>query len=158
MDRAQAAAYLSWRYGPPYEFYNTPPACLDEAMAEIFSGGSDYYAVLDGGGGLYGIFEYAFPDGVMEIGLGIRPADAGKGQGRAFAGRCIAFGRETYRYSGPVRLKVADFNARAIRLYRQMGFVQTGEEPAVSYGRPVTFLVMELVPESTEPDKTPTKS
>lgn len=104
----------------------------------------DYYTVLADDGSLFGIYEYQFDDdGMMEIGLGIRPADTGKGHGAAFVEDCIAFGRSRYAYAGPVVLRVASFNSRAIYLYTKLGFVETGRQQAVSYGTPVEFVVMQ---------------
>lgn len=145
MTREQADEYLRWHYDAPYEFYNTPPQSYDENMSEIFDdNGDDFFSVLNDEDQLFGMFEFSFPDSVMGIGLGIRPQDTGKGYGREFVQQGIAFGRAKYRYGGTVRLRVADFNTRAIRLYTSLGFVETGREQAMSYGNPVVFVCMEL--------------
>ena len=145
MNREQAIESIQWRYPAPYAFYNTPESGFDEALSEAMEdNGMDFYSVLDDAGGLFGLFEYSFAEGIMEIGLGIRPDKCGAGHGRDFVRRCIAFGRETYAYSGAIRLMVADFNERAIHLYRALGFIETGRKESESFGTPVTFVVMEL--------------
>ena len=145
MSRDHAIESIHWTYLHPYTFYNTPDDAFDEALCEIMENkGMDYYSVLDETGRLFGLFEYSFDGGVMEIGLGICPAQCGKGNGKAFVLRCIAFGRETYAYAGKIRLMVSDFNARAIHLYRSLGFVETDRLESMSFGTPGTFIVMEM--------------
>lgn len=145
MTREHANESFYWHYDTPYEFYNTPLQHYNENMSEIFDdNGTDFFAALDDEDQLFGTFDFSFPDGMMEIGLGIRPQDTGKGYGREFVRRCIAFGQAHYGYEGAVRLRVADFNARAIRLYTSLGFVETGREQALSHGNPVVFVCMEL--------------
>ncbi len=143
MDRARAEEYLAWRYDPPYEFYNTPPHALEETLAEILcDNGIHYFSVLDESL-LFGMYEYSFEGGAMEIGLGIRPQSTGQGKGRAFVESCIAFGRDKYAYRGKIVLRVADWNERAIYVYEQLGFVRIERISALSYGEPVVFIRME---------------
>ncbi|WP_226579628.1 GNAT family N-acetyltransferase [Halobacillus litoralis] len=57
------------------------------------------------------------------MGLGLAPALTGKGKGKVFCGAVLDFIEE--KDPGiPIRLSVATFNRRAIRLYRSLGFVQ----------------------------------
>ncbi len=145
MNRDYALEYTKWEYASPYEFYNTPPSGIGETMDEILGdSGMDYYSVLDEDGSLFGMYEYSFHGKIMEIGLGIRPELCGQGYGKDFVRQCISFGREKYAYTDVIRLMVADFNTRAIHLYRSVGFVETDRINKVSFGKPVTFIVMEL--------------
>lgn len=145
MDGARAREYLAWEYPPPYAFYNTPPHALAQALAEIEEdNGMDFYAVLDDTGAMVGMFEYKFPAGVMEIGLGLVPEGCGQGLGAAFVRRCVEYGRQRYGYGGPITLRVADFNQRSIKLYTRLGFVETARKQADCYGAPVTFIHMVL--------------
>lgn len=144
MNRPEAKAYLDWVYPAPYEFYNIPAEVHATEMDNIFAeDGEDYYSVLENDE-LIGMYEYAFPSGVMEIGLGLAPAYTGAGRGRTFVQAGIAFGRQRYHYAGPVTLEVADFNARARHLYEALGFKPTGTRTAEAYGTPVTFVQMRL--------------
>ena len=144
MESSHALAYVGWEYPPPYGFYTIPPVARKDVVREIWAeNGQDHYAVLAADGTLFGVYVFSFIDGVMEMGLGIRPADTGKGLGKRFFHEGIRFGRMRYGYHGKVVLRVAGFNARAIHLYRSAGFVPVGEEQTNSYGVPVTFLVME---------------
>ena len=144
MNHAYAMEYINWKYTPPYEFYNIPPGGVEETLEEIFgTSGMDYYSVLDEDGSLFGMYVYSFCDGTMNIGLGIRPASCGQGNGNDFVRTCISFGREKYAYTGVIRLMAADFNLRAIHLYCSVGFAETGRVDKLSYGTPVTFVLME---------------
>ena len=156
MDEAQARAYLSWEYPEPYAFYTVPPAHREEELRTILDrSDGEYYAALDEAGEMVGIFAYEFPDGMMELGLGLRPDLTGQGLGEAFVRQCLAFGLETYRHQGPVVLLVADFNRRAIRLYEKLGFQTASEVTRSSFGEEVTFLFMVLSPQA-DPRKNPT--
>ncbi|MFD1393669.1 GNAT family N-acetyltransferase [Lacticaseibacillus jixianensis] len=144
MNRPEAKAYLEWTYAAPYEFYNIPAAEHAAEMDEIFAeDGDDYYSALDGDA-LIGMYEYSFPEGVMEIGLGLAPEYTGAGRGRGFVQDGIAFGRQRYHYAGPITLEVAAFNARARHLYEALGFKEMGTREADAYGTPVTFVKMQL--------------
>lgn len=145
MNYAEALEYTAWQYAPPYTFYNIPAEAQEETLGEIFAeaGAGQYYAVLDDSGELFGMYEYSFSNGTMEIGLGIAPQHCGQGNGVEFVEQCIAFGRKNYAYTGPVSLMVADFNTRAIHLYKKIGFAKTGVHQTTSFGIPVTFVKME---------------
>lgn len=144
MNRPEAKAYLEWTYAAPYEFYNIPAVEHATEMNNIFADdGDDYFSVLEGDN-LIGMYEYAFPEGVMALGLGLAPEYTGSGRGRAFVQGGIDFGRQRYHYAGPITLEVADFNARARHLYAALGFKETGTRDADAYGTPVTFVKMQL--------------
>ncbi|WP_412989587.1 GNAT family N-acetyltransferase [Pediococcus siamensis] len=145
MNAQQANAYLNWQYPEPYTFYNFPPSISrSELLNEILNGNSDYFSVLDKQDRLFGIYEYQFHNGIMEIGLGIRPEDTGKGYGEQFVKQCIAFGQQHYHYFSKITLEVASFNQRAIHLYQKMGFKKTSERDAHPFGIPTTFISMTL--------------
>jgi ribosomal-protein-alanine N-acetyltransferase len=73
---------------------------------------------------------YNSPDtGVIEqqyIGLGMRPSLSGQGRGVAFFTSTLAF-RQPHFYATRLRLTVAQFNRRALALYKQFGFQKTAE-------------------------------
>lgn len=73
MTAQQANTYLNWQYPEPYTFYNFPPSISrSELLNELLASNSDYFSILDDDNQLFGIYEYQFHNGVMEIGLGIR--------------------------------------------------------------------------------------
>ncbi len=60
---------------------------------------------------------------MIDIGLGMKPALAGKGMGKEFFQAGIAFAAKEFN-SKMFRLSVATFNTRAITLYKNIGFKQ----------------------------------
>lgn len=106
-----------WRYEPPYDFYDgdVDPVLNPER----------FYEALDGEGVLVGNFYFEEKGDSLEIGLGLRPDLTGRGLGLEFFRAGLEFGRQRFC---PVRmiLNVAAFNERAIAVYEQAGFCETG--------------------------------
>ncbi|WP_322760630.1 GNAT family N-acetyltransferase [Frankia sp. Cr2] len=106
-----------WRYDPPYDFYddegpeNNPERC--------------FAARDDDDGRLVGFYEFEPQGEVLVYGLGLRPDCTGRGLGEQFVRAGLEFAREVYAPRRVV-LAVAAFNVRAIRVYRRLGFTETG--------------------------------
>lgn len=82
------------------------------------------YAVYSGTV-LYGIFEYYFRDGIMEIGLALNPDFVGKGNSKQFILRGIDFAIQTYHYRQPyIMLTVEIKNEPAYYAYLKAGFTE----------------------------------
>ncbi|KON84681.1 hypothetical protein AF331_11655 [Rossellomorea marisflavi] len=129
LNREAAEEILAWKYEPPYDFYENERS--EEAVAEL--SGGEYRLVLDESGQMYGFFctgssaqvpighEFGvYPDDHVDFGLGMNPAFTGRGTGAAFTAFILKeIRRDT---SLPIRLSVATFNKRAIKVYEQLGF------------------------------------
>ncbi len=127
-----ADTIATWRYPPPYDFYNPDPAIA----AYLLDPANAYFAAYSAQGALAGFFCYGAEAqvfggqvlgryseaGTLDIGLGLRPYLTGRGSGGAFVAAGLAFGRGRYRPQA-FRLTVTCFNTRAIRVYTQLGFV-----------------------------------
>ena len=111
------AEIATWRYEPPYDFYNgdVDPVLNPER----------FFAARDEGDALIGFYYFEQKDDVLEYGLGLRPDLTGRGMGLEFFRAGLDFGRELYRPS-LMRLYVAAFNERAIKVYERAGFRETG--------------------------------
>ncbi len=148
---AERAVWLirTWRYPPPYHVYNVH---VDEAMDEFLDG--SYYAAENDSGELIGFFCFGaaarVPAGhaagcydadALDIGLGLRPDLTGQGMGRGFMQAGIDFAARELG-AACLRLSVLQFNRRAIRLYRNLGFLQTCQFCAVDLGMSRVFWVM----------------
>jgi [ribosomal protein S18]-alanine N-acetyltransferase len=107
------ALLATWRYPPPYDFYDgdIEPVLDPERFFE--ARGPDEQLV-----GFY-YFEPKPPD--LDYGLGLRPDLTGHGLGLEFFLAGLAFARERYR-PRRVLLHVAAFNERARRVYERAGF------------------------------------
>ncbi len=107
----------TWRYEPPYDFYDgdVDPVLNPER----------FYEALDSDGVLVGNFYFEDKAESLEIGLGLRPDLTGTGLGLEFLRAGLAFARRRFG-PGPVSLNVAAFNERAIKVYERAGFEETG--------------------------------
>ena len=77
----------------------------------------------------------------LDIGIGLRPDLTGLGLGEVFFAACLAHALRTRRPAS-LRLAVATFNQRAIRVYERAGFRTIGTCPSPVRGRPVPFRIM----------------
>jgi RimJ/RimL family protein N-acetyltransferase len=76
-------------------------------------------------------------DGVLDVGVGMRPDLVGQGRGREFATTVLDFARG--RGATRLRAVVQDWNTRSLRLVERLGFVRVGTHDVGD----VTFVVVE---------------
>ena len=132
VDEKSAREFLGWQYEPPYDIYNCPLGELDVAIEYNIDPGNNVYAMLDQNGELVGYCSYGkdaqipggdYSEGALDIGLMIKPALTGRGLGAAFVNEVIRNGIEEYTPK-KLRVTVAAFNHRAIRVWQKNGFQQ----------------------------------
>ncbi|MDN4491972.1 GNAT family N-acetyltransferase [Ureibacillus aquaedulcis] len=130
MNEQYAIQILNWKYEPPYDFYNNE--CTKEALEELLD--NTYYALVGTKNELFGFFcigksaqvaaghaALAYEENFVDMGLGMNPLFVGEGRGAEFCSFIIKFIEEKHENT-PIRLTVAEFNERAIRLYEKIGF------------------------------------
>ena len=83
------AEIATWRYDPPYDFYNGDP--------EPVLNPERFFEVLDSNERVVGFFYFEQRDDALEYGLGLRPDLTGKGLGLDFFRSGLEFGRDRYR-------------------------------------------------------------
>jgi len=124
----------SWHYEGPYAVYNLS-ADPEDDPAEMLDRRSPYFAIRDEQGTLVGFFGFgtcAQPwghdeprlysdEGILDIGLGMRPDLTGKGIGLSFVNAGLEFAKGQFAPE-MFRLYVMTFNERAIRVYEHAGF------------------------------------
>jgi RimJ/RimL family protein N-acetyltransferase len=113
-DFAEIAA---WHFGPPYDFYDVGAVPVQNPER--------FFVGREADGQIVGFLCFEQKDEVLEYGLGLRPDLTGRGLGLDFLRAGLDFGRERYR-PALVRLYVAAFNERAIKVYERAGFRETG--------------------------------
>ena len=113
MTPAAFAELASWRYEPPYDFY-------DGDQEEPLNP-ERFFSVRDDSDAIIGFYYFEPNDDVLDYGLGLRPDLVGRGLGLGFFRAGLEFGRERYVPS-LIQLHVAAFNVRAIRVYERAGF------------------------------------
>jgi [ribosomal protein S18]-alanine N-acetyltransferase len=125
----------AWRYDPPYDFYDGDGLPVKNPES--------FFAVRDDKGALIGFYFFELWGDALFYGLGLRPDLTGRGLGEQFMLAGLKFARPIYGQRRVV-LYVAAFNERAIRLYRRLGFTETGRhtETFDGYGA-VEFVDME---------------
>jgi [ribosomal protein S18]-alanine N-acetyltransferase len=133
LSRAAALAITRWRYPPPYDAYDIVDGVMIMAFLRAQREGG-YYELSDGAGELVAFCgfgadarvpggDYSAPE--LDLGLGVRPDLTGQGEGMRYLTAVLDFARGHFGPQ-PLRLSVAAFNQRAIRLYTRAGFVAAG--------------------------------
>lgn len=125
----------AWRYEPPYDFYDGDGVPVKNP--ELF------FAARDDDSSLVGFYFFEPRDDALFYGFGMRPDLTGRGLGEQFVLAGLEFARALHGRRRVV-LDVAAFNERAYRLYRRLGFCETGRHTATfdGYGT-VEFIDME---------------
>lgn len=133
IDEPCAQQIVTWRYDPPYDYYNPDPDRAKQNIQRFLDRPEDYAGIYDEHRQLMGYCCFGaeaqvtggnYTDGALDIGVGLHPDLTGKGNGKAFFSAILDFSA-TKRSPGAFRVSVAEFNHRAIRLYVNMGFAKT---------------------------------
>ncbi|MCP3026417.1 GNAT family N-acetyltransferase [Halobacillus sp. A5] len=142
-NQAEHIAY-HWHYDGPYSFYNMeadPDDLADFLNPEVR--GDHYFAALDQDGVLVGFFSLdPFEDGKVDIGVGLKPELTGQGLGMEFLTKVIYHAQSLFK-PRVLTLSVADFNQRAIKLYRKAGFEPVATFLQKTNGSHFKFIKME---------------
>jgi ribosomal-protein-alanine N-acetyltransferase len=144
MDQSEALEIADrWKYGGEYAFYDmtADPEDYEELVTPALRG-NRYFSVYSGDD-LTGFFCVEQEGGDIEIGLGLRPDLTGRGRGGAFLEEILRFVQENYSFE-KIRMDVASFNQRAIKVYERAGFVKTGTAKVPTNGGIYDFTMMEL--------------
>jgi len=134
MRRQDAEDILSWRYDAPYDFYNPPSeGPRDHFISQFLKPSLNFHVVLDQYQQMLGFCSYGidgqvpggrYDDDALDIGLGMKPDQTGKGLGEHFFKAIVEHAENKFQ-PDHYRLTVARFNARAMRLYQRFGFDET---------------------------------
>lgn len=128
MDLPDAQAVLSWRYDPPFDWYNPPVESL-ETVANLLDPRWQFHSVKFG----VTLLAYAsfgadgqvpggdYSEAAVDVGLGLAPHFTGQGYGAVIVSAITRFALDA-QASKVARLTVARFNQRAIKLYTRLGF------------------------------------
>jgi [ribosomal protein S18]-alanine N-acetyltransferase len=148
-DEKSSREFLAWRYEPPYDIYNCPPEQVEEAVRYNTDPVNNIYAMFNPQGELVGYCSYGadarvrggdYSESGLDIGLMLKPALTGQGRGADFAREVISNGVEMYDPK-KLRVTIAAFNQRAIRVWEINGFRKTQTFKRVRDG--MEFIVME---------------
>ena len=132
-DKTSAREFVQWKYPPPYDVYNNPEEHLGDAVHYNIDPANNVYAMFDRADELIGYCSYGpdaqvpggdYGEEALDIGLMIKPELTGQGMGSEFAGAVIRNGLVQYT-PRKLRVTIAVFNKRAIRVWEKNGFQQT---------------------------------
>jgi len=147
MTTEYAKQISGWTYGNEYALYSFESG--NDTIAELMN--SEYYAACDAAGELYGYFCFgasariatveaeAYAPDMCDFGLGMKPELCGKGLGYSFVRSGMDFAVNTLK-ADQIRLTVAAFNTRAIRVYERIGFKPASSVTHRISGKP--FMIM----------------
>jgi RimJ/RimL family protein N-acetyltransferase len=132
-EKKHARIFVNWKYEPPYDVYNCPPDEIGDAVQYNIDPTNNVYAMLDQNEELVGYCSYGkdaqvpggdYNEEALDIGLMIKPELTGQGMGAAFVEEVIRNGIEKYAPE-KLRVTIAAFNKRAMRVWERNGFQQT---------------------------------
>jgi GNAT superfamily N-acetyltransferase len=130
LTQLDANEVVSWVYEAPYGLYNVPPKERPRAAQELLHSGAR--ALFDEDG-LVAFFTVgtnaqvrggAYPDGATDVGLGVRPELTGRGRGSKIV--AVVVGALRSEGDSPLRVTIAAFNGRALRVWKKAGFSELG--------------------------------
>jgi [ribosomal protein S18]-alanine N-acetyltransferase len=123
---ADAESIAAWRYPPPYDVYDDG----DGGEGDVQEGELTGKYAFSEDGVLVGFCSFGsdgrvpggtYPDGALDVGIGMRPDLTGRGHGERYLGAALDFATRELGAT-KFRATVAEFNQRALRLCERAGF------------------------------------
>jgi len=125
---ADALITIAWRYPAPYSAYNLDPQDL-KILDALLRPEYNYHAILQNDA-VIGFFLFGpdarvcggtYDESALDIGFGLRPDLTGHGRGSSYFKAVLSY-IEAQTPGRPLRVTVAAWNQRAIRLCQRTGF------------------------------------
>lgn len=145
IDESNARTILSWRYEPPYDFYNESE---DVILQQLLHPQNTFYSIVDENSELVAYCSFGqdgqvadgdYRDEALDVGMGIRPDLTGRGKGVEYANAVLEFANSLLKPKA-FRVTIAAFNKRAIRVWQKLEFKQQQSFQRESDG--IQFLVL----------------
>jgi len=134
----------NWHYDDVYSFYDM---AADEDDFRIFMDTKNWEniikAVLNENDELVGWASFYTENDEFWLSLGLRPDLTGQGLGDEFVLECVRYATSGHKTEHTIKLAVAVFNQRAIKVYRRAGFVETNKTIRDTHIGKVDFIEME---------------
>jgi ribosomal-protein-alanine N-acetyltransferase len=127
MNEKHANDIANWHYDDVYSFYDM---AADEDDLRTFMDTKNWQsiirAVLNEDDALVGWASFYTENDEFWLSLGLRPDLTDQGLGEEFVTQCIEYAASQYRLpEHTIKLAVARFNQRAVKVYQRAGFVET---------------------------------
>ena len=146
MNQEYASDIVSnWHYDDVYSFYDMAADQDDLTIfLDIKNWQSVITAVLNEDDELVGWASFYTENDEFWLSLGLRPDLTGQGLGVEFVSECIRYAISHYEPSNDtMKLAVALFNLRAIKVYQRTGFIETNRTVRDTHIGQVDFIEME---------------
>jgi ribosomal-protein-alanine N-acetyltransferase len=135
----------TWHYDDVYSFYDM---AADEDDLRIFMDTKNWQditkAVLNENDELVGWASFYTENDEFWLSLGLRPDLTGQKLGEEFVSECVKYAISGYKFIKPtIKLAVALFNQRAIKVYQRAGFIETNRTIRDTHIGQVDFIEME---------------
>ncbi len=151
VTEADVREVVTWRYEPPYDFYNPPSELSDADLAAMLAPESPHFAVVDDTGALVGFIglgrEAQVPGGdytapATDVGIGLRPDWTGRGLGHFVLTRFFEHLDALDYPPAPLRATIAAFNLRSQRTFLRLGFRETAQFQSGTADAPLDWVIM----------------
>jgi ribosomal-protein-alanine N-acetyltransferase len=145
MNKEYASGIVSnWHYDDVYSFYDM---AADEDDLRIFMDTKNWEnttkAVVNEDDELIGWASFYAENDEFWLSLGLRPDLTGQGLGAEFVSECVRYAISHYSPTNDtIKLAVALFNKRAIKVYQRAGFVETNRTIRDTHIGQVDFIEM----------------
>jgi ribosomal-protein-alanine N-acetyltransferase len=135
----------NWHYNDLYSFYDM---AADQDDLKIFMDSKNWQntirAVLNENDELIGWASFYTENDEFWLSLGLRPDLTGQGLGEEFVTQCVRYVISQYKLiKHVIKLDVALFNKRAIKVYQKVGFIETKKTVRNTPTGQVDFIEME---------------
>jgi len=135
----------NWHYDDVHSFYDM---AADEDDLKIFMDTNNWQnitkAVLNENDELVGWASFYTENDEFWLSLGLRPELTGRGLGEEFVSECVRYAISGYKLTNhAIKLAVALFNQRAIKVYQRAGFIETNRTIRDTHIGKVDFIEME---------------
>jgi len=146
MNQEYANAIVSnWHYDDVYSFYDM---AADEDDLKMFMDTNNWHsiikAVLNEDDELVGWASFYTENDEFWLSLGLRPDLTGQGLGTEFVSECVRYAISHYSPTNDtIKLAVALFNQRAVKVYQRAGFVETSKTVRKTHIGQLDFVEME---------------
>ncbi len=126
MNEMYANDIADWHYEGVYSFYDMAADAHD--LMDTKNGRDIIKAVLNEDAELVGWAAFYTENDEFRLSLYLRPDLTGQGLGEEFVAECVNYAISHYQLTKhTIKLAVALFNQRAIKVYQRVGFIETNK-------------------------------
>ena len=154
INKTAVLEFMTWRYEPPYDIYNMSregETDFSDSINYFLNPAFEFHLLWRDEGELVGFFSFGsdakVPSGnylpeAVDIGLAVHPGYTGRGLGIHFAKTAVSYALE-FHNPPMLRVTIAEFNVRAQKVWRKLGFEQVDQFVEAVQKRPFITMTKE---------------